>query len=362
MKIEHGLSRKRRALAPLCRRMKSIGFPAWPALLLLVVGCLVTMDGGVSDSGDGSEYADAGSAMRDREVMRTASVPAPRMALGLQPAKAFSHYAPVSVKPQLPSLRAAADVGDAQAACMLASVFELCAKANYRPTFDDYSTAYLAGMDKVQAERFAMRTAYFDDRVSTMCDGIVADDMRDVSERWLHAVNAGFSLPLPRRLLLESVVGSNDAVAPEAAPVLVGADRDSIERMLNRAAESGDMSAIEAVSLAYSTGRILTPAGAVEFPPDELKALAASYALLMIRDDMRNRKLPVEDYGHDETMRGIRGRMAVMDARALEAFTRISAGYYQAYRARSTRNSPEDELLAELPEGICRDDASSARS
>ena len=353
MNTEHGLPWKRRALASLCRRMTSIGLPAWSALLLLVAGCLVTMDGGVSYIGDGSEYADAASAARDGERLRTVSVPAPRMALRMQPAKAFSHYAPMSVKPQLPSLRAAAQAGDARAACTLASVFHLCAKAEFMPTFDQYSSAYLAGMDKAQAERFAMRTAYFDERVSVMCDGIDAEDMRDMGERWLQSVMAGFSTPLPRRLWLYA-----DAEPVEAGERrrLVGVSRDSVERMLNRAAESGDVAAIEAVSMAYVIGRIATPAGTVALSPDHLKASAASYALLMIRDEKRKRKLPVDEYADDESIRGMRGGMSVMNAHELAEFTRISTMYYQAYQARFAGHPAEDEMLAELPESVCRDD------
>jgi hypothetical protein len=287
------------------------------------------------------------------------SRPAKSQDVGLQPKRfgsqrksaTLSAYVPtIPLKSQLSELARDAEKGGAYSACILASAFDVCHRELESPVVFDYPPSYFSRMSEEQAESFSLSAANFEYRVSRMCQGIEAADARERAQWLLKAAIAGHSGSMSRLLSLRDF--SADGREPPGERI-AAAFRGNAERMLNRAAEAGEIRAIEQVSFAYLTGNISNPLGSVSIRADELKALAASQALALIRDESKKRKIPFYDFDDREIRANIESRIAQMRREDLARFSGFVSLYYDAYWNNYDRKQDKIGPMSELPEESC---------
>jgi hypothetical protein len=260
------------------------------------------------------------------------------------------YHASVALKSQIAGLRSAADSGNAYAACVLASALDLCGRRRNDLVMFDYPDGYLTSLSDTQADRFSMAISRREQAMSIMCLGIEPEDLRDVDERLLQSALAGHPASMARLASLPEKSNRGLNITKKQFAI---AYREHAEVMLNRAAESGELSAIEQISSAYAMGAITSAMGNLPIKADELKFLAASHALTLIRDDLKKRRLPVDYFDDQELRVTIRSRMAGMRKEELSRFSRLTSTYYRAYRARYAESDDNFAPLDELPERAC---------
>lgn len=285
-------------------------------------------------------------------------------------AKVSVGYLPTApLKSQLPNLNRHAERGNAYSACILASAYDLCERHRNAKAEFEYSDRYLLSMNERHAESFVTAVSDYDDQVSSICEGIEPQDSKDAMRWRLKAAIAGHPPSMAKLVswhrpdtMTSETIDRDLAVAFEA----------HAERILNRAAEAGEIQAIEQISTAYTMGEITNSLGSVQIKADDLKALAASQALAMIRDESKTRKIPFDDFDDRELRAGIRSAVARMRREELARFSGFVSLYYDAYWKKYDRAQDEIGLISELPEQSCEalrrpaaavaDAASSART
>lgn len=261
-----------------------------------------------------------------------------------------AYHPSMPLKNQVATLVRAADVGEANAACVLSAALDLCARYHAGHFMDRYPDAYLASMSEEQAEQFVMATSYREERVEAMCAGIDENQIAE-SKAWIvQSALAGYQSSMSR--FVEPARGQDLGKSRDDQRVAI-AYRVNAERMLNRAADAGSIEAIRAISIAYATGEIASPLGVVSIRSDELKALAASNALMMIRERAKMDKMPFDASDYSELESSIRSQMAAMDRHDLSRFSKLSSIYFNAYEARLEKDPDKFGVLADLPENAC---------
>jgi hypothetical protein len=262
-----------------------------------------------------------------------------------------SAYVPnIPLKSQISGLARDADNGNTYSACILAAALDICHRQSESAVLFDYPDTYLAGMREEQAESFALSVSSYEHRVSQMCAGVEAIDAHQRAHRLLKAAIAGHAGSISRLFSLREL--SVDGPEPPDKSV-AAAFRGNAERMLNRAAEAGEVRAIELVSFAYLTGNISSPLGSVSIRADELKALGASQALALIRDESKKRKIPFYDFDDREIRANIESRIAQMRREELARFSGFVSLYYDAYWNNYDRKPDKIGPMSELPEESC---------
>lgn len=252
--------------------------------------------------------------------------------------------------PQLPHLTRSAGKGSDYSACVLATALHLCRRRSDALVDLGYSDAYLTGLSEEQAESFATSISHYEYEVSRMCADIDPADSPN-SLRWLvKAAIAGHPASMSRLVSLNA--SAHDTSEPPDKDI-VAAFRSNAERALNRAAEAGEIRAIEQISAAYAMGEITSALGAVSIRPDDFKALAASQASAMIRDESKKRKIPFDDFDDRELRATIRSRMAQMRREELARFSHFVSTYYGAYWNKHDQARDTIGPMSELPEHSC---------
>lgn len=328
------------------RHSAAVAVVAW--LLLIVSGG--TMSEGSIGPDNHAELQRVGADPREKAANRLYETSP------IRPVTRSSAFHPsLALKSQLPELRAAADRGDAHAACFLAWALDLCERRSNHDRLLDYPDDYLARLDDTQAERVSIALNFRERRVSAMCADMKPGDAADIEERILQSALAGHPRSMSRFATLSSL--------PERYTVYSSTDfatayRENAEAMINRAAEAGDLDAIASISFAYSSGYISSALGDLPIKGDRIKAMAAASAMWRIRGVAEKEKLPTAyvggDDGRDQAARQlVRNRLVSASQDELIRFTRLESAYVDAYRQQAMGNSAAHGLLDDLPEQAC---------
>jgi hypothetical protein len=258
----------------------------------------------------------------------------------------------MALKPQLSGLRAAADQGDSRAACTLASALYLCGQRKYHDPLFDYPDEYFAGMSLKSEEKSAFALSLYEERKSAMCADMDESDFFDIDKRILQSALAGYPNAIKKIVLLVDRSSENDAITSEEFAV---AYRENAEKMMNSAAEHGDIDAIASITMAYSFGYIVTPAGKVPVREDDVKALAAQSALAWIRANTEMEKLsPTHIVNDNEISRkSIRNLASRMDQNDLSRFMKIESNYILSYQEISKKRNDSPAFFDDFPERAC---------
>jgi hypothetical protein len=266
-------------------------------------------------------------------------------------AKVSVGYLPTApLKSQLPNLNRHAERGNAYSACVLASAYDLCERHRNVKVEFEYSDRYLLSMNERHAESFVTAVSDYDEQVSSMCEGIEPQDPSDAMRWRLKAAIAGHP---PSMAKLVSWDRPDTTASETMDRDLAVAFEAHAERILNRAAEAGEIQAIEQISTAYTMGEITNSLGSVPIKADDLKALAASQALAMIRDESKTRKIPFDDFDDRELRASIRSAVARMRREQLARFSDHVALYYGAYWKKYERMQDKVGPMSEWPEQAC---------
>jgi hypothetical protein len=279
--------------------------------------------------------------------------PEPIRPLSISPIRHNLSDPSTSLKAQLPVLRAAADRGDQHATCLLASMLDLCGRKIDSSALHNYPDSYLLAMDKTQSENWARATKLYEDVVSSVCAGLDSADFVDADERLLRAALTGNARAMAKFALLPFRMDESHSLSKSE---LEQAYKENAESMLNKAAEAGDLDAIAAVALSYSSGYIQSAMGNLPVRNDAVKTLAAFRTLIWIRDNSKKGELPPKytaDGGLEvstDAMTDMARRLSPMELMQAE---RLASAYYEAYRDERAENAGLHTLLKDMPEYAC---------
>ncbi|MES2671899.1 MAG: hypothetical protein V4673_15980 [Pseudomonadota bacterium] len=247
----------------------------------------------------------------------------------------------VPLRAQTDKLRRLSDGGNPYATCVLSYALQMCFGGADRTAFGDPPNVDLATLGMKDADEYAVAIEYWD-RHKTTCSGLEKTDFIDLNKRLLMSAKHGHARSMADFAQLSTLLSSS---VESEGPILERDNALLAEPMLNRAAERGDLHALNGVAAAYRDGHISSIFGFHPVRKDEAKALAAWYAA--------SRLAPPEEMALiDEQI--LAGKNRLSQAEKIR-FRSLSARYERARSARSPRRNDGIGFSEEYPEVICRD-------
>jgi hypothetical protein len=238
---------------------------------------------------------------------------------------------------QLERLRLQSDQGNPYATCVLAYALDLCAGGVERVMVDDMSRVASDDPDEHAVDRWATDLE-FRSRFETTCTGMDEHAYADMEKRLLMSARLGHPGSMGKFAQMSLLLNLQ---ADEARSAFARSHRNSAERMLNQAAEGGDLDALRGLHRAYSEGFITNAFEDVQVTKDSVKSAAALYALSQYAS-------PEERLVMASEVEAMTGRMSSGE---MMRFQRLSARYVAA----APRSPSRLGLVEAYPEVACAD-------
>lgn len=333
----------------------------WAAPAVITIACLALYFR-FTQSNPPSVFQDVSLQQWSDEAVQ-ASAPIKAYAFPLKPqANLPSGFSPdLALRTQLPVLKAAADRGNANAACVLARAADLCGPNRYNLTLDEYPPHYLANLSDKNIEKFAQKLEFREKRMSALCSDIDPNDVGDANQRLLQSALAGNPRSMLKFALSPAEADKankdkNKNKKPSKNNFSV-AYRNYAESMLNAAAKAGDLEAIANVARAYAGGRIDSEIGSLRIQQDRVKSIAATRALALISQELEKQEMPsfYDTQGNKELEDGIRTVMGHMRPAERKRLAQLELAYFKAYQAAPKGDRFDRDPLDDLPEQACND-------
>lgn len=255
----------------------------------------------------------------------------------------------ITIKSQLPTLAANTERSNPYATCVLAQALDLCRRRNNGYPLKEYSREYLQGLKNSDYNKVFDALRDREEKLRLLCADLSIDDVQDSIQVLFQSALTGH----PRSMaMFASLPGQREDHEIAVLEGLSDAHREYAEKMLNRAAEMGDLDAITNIAIAYSSGEIISAFGNDQVKRDDAKAIAAMRALKAIGGHQLRKRMTPDDLVDIE--KWVQFRMGGMSQVELRRLADFELAYLRAYRSSNAEKSLEHDLIEDFPEESCK--------